>query len=301
MLVAVALIIVDIVTTAVIASKNDYGHGFLGDVGSNRTSNYMDDVYVKPWCRIAPYAVGLALGYVLVEMFQRANAFSWESLLPQQRTNRNQRVKQILLWTFALTVMAFCIFGTYGNYSGHPLSRSARITFLALSRLGWAIALSAMIIACFSGHGGKCDGSRSISALPVSSLGIVNRILSHACFETLAKLTYGAYLWHALVIVVNYLGRDQPNHYTLANIVRIRSLRTHRAFFLFSSSIASCISSWPTLCLSLRSLSSNCPPFTFSKWPSNGRRRITPRLPPFSYFSANPVRTFTKLRSRVPM
>ena len=163
MLVALALIVVDIVTTAVIASKNDYGHGFLGDMGSNRTFNYMDDVYVKPWCRIAPYAVGLALGYLLHEMFQRANAFSWESLLPQRRTNRDQRVKQILLWTFALTVLALCIFGTYGDYSGHPLTRSSRIAFLALSRLGWAIGLSAMIIACFSGHGGKCHGNRSIS------------------------------------------------------------------------------------------------------------------------------------------
>jgi hypothetical protein len=53
------------------------------------------------------------------------------------------------------------------------------------------------------------------------SIGIINKFLSHRRFHSLAKLTYGAYLWHALVIFVNYLGRDKPVHYTTANIVCI--------------------------------------------------------------------------------
>lgn len=52
-------------------------------------------------------------------------------------------------------------------------------------------------------------------------LGIANRFLSRSCFYKLSKLTYGAYLWHTLVIFVNYLGREQPTHYTIANIVCI--------------------------------------------------------------------------------
>lgn len=52
-------------------------------------------------------------------------------------------------------------------------------------------------------------------------LGLANRLLSQPCFYTLSKLTYGAFLWHTLVIFVNYLGREQPTHYTVANIVSL--------------------------------------------------------------------------------
>ncbi len=50
----------------------------------------------------------------------------------------------------------------------------------------------------------------------------MNKLLKHSLFESLAKLTYGAYLWHTLVIVVHYFNRDQPTHYTMTNVVRSR-------------------------------------------------------------------------------
>ncbi len=53
------------------------------------------------------------------------------------------------------------------------------------------------------------------------SIGIVNKFLGHRHFQLMGRLNYGAYLWHSLVIVVNYLGRDKPNHYTMANFVCI--------------------------------------------------------------------------------
>ncbi|UJR26862.1 hypothetical protein I4U23_008173 [Adineta vaga] len=210
MLVAIAFVIVDVVTTSVIVSKNDYDYGLLSDFysnnkfnSSNTTNGYLQDVYIKPWCRIAPYAIGLSIGYILYEVYQRSNSLSWNTLVPQTTfASRYYRFKQVLTWTFALIILALCIFGTYGDYSGHPLTRQNRIAFLTLSRLGWSIGLSMIIIACFAGHGGA-----------------INRLLSQSCFYKLSKLTYGAYLWHSLVIFVNYLGREQPTHYTIANII----------------------------------------------------------------------------------
>jgi hypothetical protein len=160
MLVAIAFILVDIITTAVIVSKNNYDHGIFSEMysprgnGSDATHDYSNDVYIKPWCRIAPYAVGLMLGYVLYEIYKRTNAFSWDSLLPQARVTRFNRVKYIIAWLCALTLLSLCIFGTYGDFNGHPLSRSERIAFLTLSRLAWAIGLSIIIMICFTGHGG---------------------------------------------------------------------------------------------------------------------------------------------------
>ncbi|CAF1474248.1 unnamed protein product [Rotaria sp. Silwood1] len=208
MLVATGFILVDIITTSVIVSKNNYDHGILSDLYSNRSNwsntshNYTNDVYVKPWCRIAPYAIGLILGYTIYELYKRSNTISWNSLLPQRQSTRLNLIKQILAWLIALFILALCIFGTYGDYNGHSLNRSERIAFLTLSRLGWSIGLSIIIIACFIGQGG-----------------IANKLLSHRFFDSLGKLTYGAYLWHALVIFVNYISRDQPTHYTMANIL----------------------------------------------------------------------------------
>lgn len=230
MLVVMAFIIVDIVSTSVIVSKNNYDYGpFTGyhlNV-TNNTNGYMEDVYIKPWCRIAPYAIGLALGHCLYELYQRSNNVTWESLLPEGTPDRYRRLRKVLAWTFALIVLSLCVFGTYGDYGGYPLTRSGRVAFLALSRLGWSIGLGTIIIACFVGHGG-----------------LANKILSHSLFDMLAPLTYGAYLWHSLVVIVNYFGREQPTHYTIANIVRPEGPNSeHLAFFFLCSrySIASCM------------------------------------------------------------
>ena len=114
----------------------------------------MDDVYIKPWCRIAPYAIGLALGYCLYENYQRKNSISWESLLPETAPSRSQRIKQIVIWSFALTIIGLCIFGTFRDYDGHSLTKAGRAAFLSLSRVGWAIAISLIITSCCSGEGG---------------------------------------------------------------------------------------------------------------------------------------------------
>jgi peptidoglycan/LPS O-acetylase OafA/YrhL len=205
MLVATAFVLVDIISTSVIVSKYNYDHGVLSDFYVNRSNashNYMNDVYIKPWCRISPYAIGLVLGYVLYELYQRSNTLSWESILPRRRSARFNRLNQIIAWIFALLILSLCVFGTYGDYNDRPLTRSGRITFLVLSRFGWSVGLSIVIITCFLGQGG-----------------IVNKLLSHSFFRLLSKLNYGAYLWHSLVIFVNYFGRDQPTHYTITNIV----------------------------------------------------------------------------------
>ncbi len=156
MLVATTFILIDIIATSVIIAKNDYDHGILSDFYSNKsngTHNYTNDVYIKPWCRIGPYAIGLLLGYIIYELYQRSNTLTWESILPQ-RTVRYHKAKHILGWVFALAILLLCVFGTYADYNGRPLTRSERMTFMILSRIGWSIGLSIIIIICFTGHGG---------------------------------------------------------------------------------------------------------------------------------------------------
>lgn len=161
----------------------------------------MNDVYTKPWCRVAPYAIGLLLGYFLSLRYQRSNTLSWDAIVPARRSARWQ---QIFARLFALLILCLCVFGTYADYHDHPLKRSERITFLVLSRIGWSIGLSIIIISCY-----------------LRQDGLLNKCLSHRWFRGLAKLTFGAYLWHSLILFVHYLNRDQPAHYTIANLVSL--------------------------------------------------------------------------------
>jgi len=208
MLVAFLFILTDILSTSIIVSKKNYEHGLLSDFysnnsfGPNLTSGYLNDVYIKPYCRLSPYAVGLAMGYIFYEVYQRSNIVQWSSTGRTNPLTRSQILKQIFIWTVALLIIFLCVFGTYGDYNGHDLSRSSRIAFLVLSRLGWSVGLSIIIAACFVGYGG-----------------IINQWLSQSYFYKLAKLTYGAFLWHTLIIFVNYFGRDQPTHYTITNLL----------------------------------------------------------------------------------
>lgn len=120
------------------------------------TNGYLNDVYVKPWCRITPYAIGLSIGYIFYEVYQRSATLSWDVILPRTTIHtRHYYFKRIFTWSFALILLSLCIFGTYGDYYGHPLTRRNRIAFLTLSRLGWSVGLCTIIIACFAGHGGS--------------------------------------------------------------------------------------------------------------------------------------------------
>lgn len=227
MLVAFLFILTDIISTSIIVTKKNYEHGLLSDLytnqsfGPNMTYGYLNDVYVKPYCRLSPYAVGLAMGYIFYEVYQRSNIVQWTTLPRTTPYTRSQIFKQIFIWTAALLIIILCIFGTYGDYNGHALTRESRIAFLVLSRLGWSVGLSIIIAACFVGHGGLIRIIIPEAIFISFDLGIVNRWLSQSYFYKLAKLTYGAFLWHSLIIFVSYLGRDQPVHYTIGNLVRI--------------------------------------------------------------------------------
>ncbi|CAF4016252.1 unnamed protein product, partial [Rotaria sp. Silwood1] len=68
------------------------------------TNGYLNDVYVKPWCRIAPYAVGLSIGYIFYEVYQRSNLLPWDSVMRRTTIHsRNYYFKRIFIWIFALT------------------------------------------------------------------------------------------------------------------------------------------------------------------------------------------------------
>ncbi|CAF4737749.1 unnamed protein product [Rotaria sp. Silwood1] len=126
------------------------------DISSNATGpNFFDKIYVTPWCRISPYAIGLFTGFLVINMGRTYHLNSFVRL-----------IGNLLATALALA----CIFSIYGDYVLVPgLSRATLITYQTLSRPAWSISIAWLIFLCSINQGG-----------------IVNRILSFSIWTPLA-------------------------------------------------------------------------------------------------------------------
>ncbi|XP_078365906.1 O-acyltransferase like protein-like isoform X2 [Oculina patagonica] len=132
-------------------------------------------IYEKPYCRIAPYLVGMVLGYML------HHGKDWR--LP---TKVLTYLFNMAGWCVAIILAVSTLYGEYKvlrTDDPQPFSRAENITYGTFSRFSWSLALAWVIFACHHGLGG-----------------LVNKILSARFWIPLSRLTYCAYLVHPIVI-----------------------------------------------------------------------------------------------------
>lgn len=139
-------------------------------------------VYVAPWCRISAYAVGILVGYSVIEV------------------NRRVRLSRCMKYSITILIILIgfvCLFGTYPNYilpSG--LDRSIQITYETLSRTFWSICIGWLLFLCSTNQGG-----------------FVNRILSWPIWLPFARLNYSCYLIHSTVLLVFIFSQKVPTYF----------------------------------------------------------------------------------------
>ena len=151
----------------------------LFEVASNMT--YVDPnvyYYVKPYCRINPYLVGMALGYIIWKVNQ------WKSQTGDRRALKLRlTILSTISWPVSFTLCFALVYGLYSSFHGHLMSEFENILYLGLSRTLWGLGLSLLIFICYSGMGGPID-----------------TFLSWGVFVPLSRLTFTAYLIHPIVI-----------------------------------------------------------------------------------------------------
>ena len=148
---------------------------------------YSDDIYIKPYCRIAPYLVGLALGYVFFKkMFIKSRHLVLNYSLYGS------------LWVLAAGLLMACVYGLYGTWNQHPFTAAGNVSYIMLSRLAWGVGLGCVTYACHSGHGGW-----------------VNTFLSLGFWVPFSRLTFSAYLVHPIVLSVLISGYTGTIHYNV--------------------------------------------------------------------------------------
>ncbi|XP_078614290.1 nose resistant to fluoxetine protein 6-like [Branchiostoma floridae x Branchiostoma japonicum] len=175
-----ALLLASFVITATITWHYD----MIAPLGSNY-------YYHRPYCRIGPYLVGVAVGWLLVK-------------IKRKRTKSiTMRLLMTIGWLVAAASAMAVLYATYGQYHGTTLQTEAEnVLYLTVHRTVWAMALGWVVVACHHGYGG-----------------VVDIILSWDAWVPLSRLTYCAYLVHLLLVFAVYISMEMPIHYTTFTMI----------------------------------------------------------------------------------
>ncbi|KAI0224159.1 O-acyltransferase like protein [Lamellibrachia satsuma] len=145
---------------------------------------YMLRVYMKPWTRFGPYAIGIALGMIMY------------------RTKCRVRMPKVLVVLGWLVGSVLCLVAVYGNYQFDNKSLVEYRAYMSTLADVFTLGMAWLVFACCTGYGG-----------------FVNRFLSWNFFIPLSRLTYTLYLIHPLIIYAYTYGRMQLIYVQYSTVV----------------------------------------------------------------------------------
>ncbi|XP_030841026.1 nose resistant to fluoxetine protein 6 [Strongylocentrotus purpuratus] len=215
MVVLITTCVASFITTAVLCYQNpDFKAALLAQgtggmavtapgTGYMFATDFQGIVYNKPYCRIPPYLVGMALGYVMYDI-----------------GNKKIKLSPVFVaagWAIASALGIAVVYGLYDANRGASITtRAADIMYLTFSRFTWALALSWVIFACHYGYGG-----------------VVNDILSWNFWVPLSRLTYSTYLIHPIIQSLYGYSLALPIHWSIITLSHLFA-----AFVLLAHSCA---------------------------------------------------------------
>lgn len=171
--------------TAFYTAINDYPAApYMSDiVPLDKLNDYMGNVYVKPYCRIGPFLIGMATGYVLL------------------RTQAACIIRKRYVW-LGWVACAFMMLGVlYAMWPANAGESKPSVAWAAVyggfARSIWAMGLSWIIFASVAGYGG-----------------VVSKILSCRALVPLSRLTFSAYIIHPVLMVIFYGSREESFDYS---------------------------------------------------------------------------------------
>ena len=178
------------IVTGAIAGANDYSPISALKPFEPDGKEQKDGIYVKPYCRIAPYLVGLILGYILHNRVQ----------LPFDGAKKH--LCYAIMWILAMLTFASILFGLYGTWYGHRMSKLENIAFYTFTHFAWGIGVALVVFACNNGYGW-----------------IINDFLSMKIWVPLSRLTYIVSLVHVIIIDVILNSARQISVYEDTNLL----------------------------------------------------------------------------------
>ena len=193
LVITILLLGASIITNGVIASTKGYSANLYMPPANISNDSEPDDMYIKPYCRVPPYLVGLMLGYLIY----RKVCFPLHWIL--------NYVIYSVIWLFSAGLCFAVVYGLYDTWHGHVTTRAVNVTYYMFGRFSWGLGLALMVFACHNGYG--C---------------VINNFLSMKFWIPLSRLTYNAYLIHPIVLSVLYGTMKDTfvySDYTIASMI----------------------------------------------------------------------------------
>lgn len=168
------------IATGIISNKYQLPASELEQLTSQSMQlHYFNDYYIKPYCRVGPYIVGIFCGYFLYKTDCKLKI---------------NKVLNIFIWMVAATLACLIVYGLYDDVNGYVhLSQSVKDLYNTTHRTVWGACVGWVVFACATGNGG-----------------FINTLLSWSFFTPLARLTYCAYLIHPILIYAYYSSLRSP-------------------------------------------------------------------------------------------
>lgn len=157
---------------------------------------YMDDLYYKPYCRIAPYCIGLLGGFVYHAYKKSKSGENFDPLASAiAQWLNNKRVVRFIWYGLGLFLLNFFIFIQYDAYkSDNHWNRSQNSAYFAFQRFSWGLGMNCFFLPLMMGHGS-----------------FIRPFLQSNWWAPIAKLGFGVYLVHMVVGQIYFM--SQPVTY----------------------------------------------------------------------------------------
>jgi peptidoglycan/LPS O-acetylase OafA/YrhL len=186
----VGLNILGIITSAVIAH-----HFNLNPVifSADNKLNYFNYYYTKPYCRVPPYAIGLACGMILFSyrQYKKTGRIYDKLALSMGKAIDNIYIRYSSFFV-GFCIINFLIFFQYDTYKHpgdvskyHHWSNNERYSFIALQRVAYALGLSLVLMPMLLGY-----------------MKFPAQVLSAYIWSVMARITFVMYLIHYAIITI---------------------------------------------------------------------------------------------------
>ncbi|OQR75398.1 hypothetical protein BIW11_08445 [Tropilaelaps mercedesae] len=184
LLILLALVLASVATVGILLFINDLPPiPLFIDLEPAHFNEYMNTIGCKPFTHLAPFAVGIALGYLLFK----------------QKRRRIHKLIRIPMWLAVWVVQMAIVFGVRDWNAYDRPSVEVGVVYGALFRFLWSLCVAWTVYACATGNGG-----------------LVNRVLSFRAWIPLSRLTFLVYLIHPLVILAHTAYLREPYYITVA-------------------------------------------------------------------------------------
>ncbi|XP_056006926.1 nose resistant to fluoxetine protein 6-like [Ostrea edulis] len=162
----------------------------VGGGGSQQgMADYLTYYYIKPYCRMGPYIVGILVGSLLYKTDCKVKL---------------NKFLNVLLWLVFTALALLVVYGLRNPiaYPDDKLSREVSALYNATHSIIWGGCVAWVIFTCVTGNGG-----------------FVNTVLSWSPFISLSRLTYCIYLTHPILISVHTYSRRTQIYLNNTNLI----------------------------------------------------------------------------------